>query len=169
LLLGALLALSILGFGLHNVAVSADDDAKVKADVDKLCAAVNAGKSVDGKAFAKSHDDLEAVMKAAFKPSKKINYEQMIAKLSKKKSYSDAEKEALTKIAKYSRAMAEVVPYYDGKTKGDAGKKAKWTKSNTDMKESATELLSALKSGDGISKAATKLNGSCTDCHGDFR
>ena len=53
------------------------------------------------------------------------------------------------------------------------GKKdpAKWKAMTKDMYESSQELIKALKAKDtnAIKTAANKLNGTCTDCHGDFR
>ena len=101
----ALLALSILA-----VSVQARPDANVKQAVDKLVADVAAGKKVSDKdieAFVKKYDDLEDVMKAAFKPEKKSpSLEAVLNKLAKKKTHTAAEKTQLQKIAELSQALA---------------------------------------------------------------
>jgi len=76
----------------------------------------------------------------------------------------------LLKLARVNLAMAEVVkPYFNKPMKGK-GKKD-WEKYADDQKAGAEDLIKAIKAHDqaAVKKAAEKLIGSCTDCHGPFR
>ncbi len=171
----AVFALGILAWTLWNSPVGAQNNKPAALEVVKIADNLAAGKKfseADAKAFAKKYDDLEDVM-GAFKAPKRgqPTLETILNKLSAKSSFTATEKDELAKIAKISRAIALLVPHYDEKTKGNAGKKKMWDRYTADMAGGTQDLLKALKSGDGkaINKAATRLNGSCTDCHGEFR
>jgi hypothetical protein len=171
LLFFALLGLGVLGFTLR-----AEEAANAKAAAEKLAADLAAGKKIseaDAKAFAKKYDDLEDVMEVFKAPKRgQPTLESTLGKLAAKKSgYSDADKKTMIKIANLARALALVTPHYDSKTKGSRDKKREWDKYTKEMGEGAKELLEAIKAGKPapIADKATKLSGSCTDCHGAFR
>ena len=77
----------------------------------------------------------------------------------------------LEEIAKISKAISEVTYHYTPKGKKPGKDPKDWTKYTDEMKKGADELARAVKSGNAraIKTAATNLNASCTDCHGDFR
>jgi cytochrome c556 len=64
--------------------------------------------------------------------------------------------------------MTEVAELYAPKKPADA---AKWKRYNEAMRKGADDLSKAAQKGDaeGVKRAVTDINGSCTDCHGDFR
>ncbi len=168
-------ALGILAWTLWSPSAGAQNDKEAAKAVVKIADDLAAGKKfseTDAKAFAKKYDDLEDVM-GAFKAPKRgqPTLETILNKLSAKSSFTATEKDELAKIAKISRAMALLTPHYDEKTKGNAGKKKQWDRFTAEMSGGSQDLLKAVKSGDGkaINKAATRLNASCTDCHGEFR
>jgi hypothetical protein len=171
--MGAVVALVLLGSMLWVLPAGAQNGPAAKA-ITKMADDLAAGKTIsesDIKAFVKKYDDLEDVMHAYKQGKGRPTLEQELEKLSRKTTFTTAEKAQMTKIANLSRALALVVPHYDEKTKGNAAKKKEWDRYNKDMDEGSKALLTALKAGDdkAMAKASTNLYSSCTDCHGKFR
>jgi cytochrome c556 len=167
-----------------------DEDAKLikeaKEAVEQLVGSM--GKGSNGKkeaeAIQKKFAELKPVMVAAFKPRLKggmgvgpadpnDGVEIRIINWSKAKKPMTApelakQKETLERAAEITRSMAEVAELYAPKKAADA---AKWKRYNDAMRKGSEDLAKAAKSGDaeGVKRAVTDINGSCTDCHGDFR
>jgi cytochrome c556 len=191
---GLMLAGMALALGIWATAApigqGADDDDKetlkeakqAQADVLKLMATMDKGgnPSADAAAIKSKFSELKPSM-YIFKPrargglgigpmGKRDGIEFKIMDLSSKKPPTAAEvakeMEDYIKIAKVSKAMAEVTDQY--LPKKDAND---WKKFTQEMRKGADQLIAAAKKGDpaAIKKAATTLNASCTDCHGKFR
>jgi cytochrome c556 len=79
----------------------------------------------------------------------------------------------IAKLAKITAAVAEVSSLHKPEKKVADKKPEDWAKWSKDMRESALELANQAKATkpdpDAIKKTATKLNGTCTDCHDKFR
>lgn len=178
---GALLALGLWAI----TAYSADEDDEKKAAqqaILKLAESIR-GNQGDAKAQAaaikKKFDELEPLM-WVYKPRSKggigmkkdgAGYENELSRLSGPKARWTPQKAAelkpdLIKIAEISKAIAEVSDLYTPKKDT-----AKWKNYTKQMRKSADELIEATKGGNPmqLKKAITNLNGSCTECHSDFR
>jgi cytochrome c556 len=69
-------------------------------------------------------------------------------------------------------AISEFTDAHTPKKKGATGKGAKeWKEWTEDMRSAALELAEAAKKKNpaGVKAAVNKLNGSCNNCHGEFR
>jgi cytochrome c556 len=186
MLVGLLLALGIWAAAASTGQGADDDDDKAaakaaQADIVKLMDIMDKGgdpaKGAD--AIKKKFPELKPSM-YIFKPrdkgglgvgpvAKGDGIELKIMALSKKApSAADAARmvDDFIKIAKVSRAMAEVTERYPPKQGA-----RDWQKYTQEMRKGADELIAAAKKGDpaAIKKAATTLNASCTDCHSKFR
>ena len=77
----------------------------------------------------------------------------------------------LIRMAEVTRAVSHLTPYYAPKEKKAGKDPENWKKYGREMQQGSQELIKAVKSGDpmAVKTAATNLNASCTDCHGDFR
>jgi hypothetical protein len=79
----------------------------------------------------------------------------------------------IAKLAKITAAVAEVSALHKPEKKVADKKPEDWAKWSKDMRESALALADQVKAAkpdpDAIKKTATKLNGTCTDCHDKFR
>jgi hypothetical protein len=93
-----------------------------------------------------------------------------MGRLALKKDQVAKQKEPLIEMAERVQAVAEITQHYMPPKKAGATP-ANWKKYTQEMKKSAQDLAGALKGGDPmkIKAAATDLNASCTNCHGDFR
>jgi len=79
----------------------------------------------------------------------------------------------IAKLAKITAAVAEVSALHKPEKKVADKKPEDWAKWSKDMRDTALELANQAKAAkpdaDAIKKTATKLNGTCTDCHDKFR
>jgi hypothetical protein len=165
-----------------------EDDAKLikeaKTAVEDLVASM--GKGGPGKkeaaAIQKKFPELKPVMIGAFKPRERggmgagpaepndgvetriINWDK--AKKPMPPADLAKQKATIERVAEVARGMAEVAEAYTPKK--DA---SKWKKYNEAMRKGAEDLAKGAKENDpaAVKRAITDLNGSCTDCHGDFR
>jgi hypothetical protein len=168
-----------------------DEDKAIKEaqkDTLELAKAIEEGK--DTKAITarmkKKYDELNTIMQV-FKPTTKKgvgtgigdkgpgdSIEAKIISLGKRAPTAAdlaKQKAALIKMAYINLAIAEVTTQYPP-TKPKGGKGVKdWQQHTADMKKSAKELIDAIKSGDPkkVKEVANNLNGSCNNCHSDFR
>jgi hypothetical protein len=78
---------------------------------------------------------------------------------------------ALIKMAESSKAIAEVAEMNTPKMNMPGKPIAEWTKYNKLQKDSAQELIDAVKKNDPdkVLKATKDLYSSCTNCHSVFR
>jgi len=195
MLLGAALLLAG-GFGMLALADEPSAQSKAAADAIKKLAD-DAGKSkwediTKASADAAKKNELEDVMNLLKmrRPGAKVQgvgvgekpgkitpdgIEAKIISMSKKampKATLEKEQADLIRMAEITAGVAATaahqcpVPAKQGKK--DPAKWKEWTK---DMYESSQELIKALKdkNANAAKVAANKLNGTCTDCHGDFR
>jgi hypothetical protein len=102
--------------------------------------------------------------------------EAKIIGLAKKKlTTTELTKQAddIAKLAKITAAVAEVSELHKPEKKVGDKKPEDWAKWSKEMRDSAIELANQAKApkpdADTIKKTATKLNGTCTDCHDKFR
>jgi hypothetical protein len=102
--------------------------------------------------------------------------EAKIIGLAKKKLTANEMKTQLddiAKLAKITAAIAEIAELQKPEKKVGDKKPEDWAKWSKDMRDSALELAGQTKApkpdADAIKKTATKLNGTCTDCHDKFR
>jgi len=171
---------------------AADDDDEVKMtksagkDIADLAKQIEAGKDVKALAakIDKKYEDLKPLMDAAFKPRDKYGIgvgpkgkgdgiEVKIQNMSKRALAAATlakQKEALLKMGYINLAIAEVTMLRSVKPKGGKGPK-EWKSHTEEMKQGALELIKAVKSGNpaAVKTASLKLEGSCTNCHSDFR
>jgi cytochrome c556 len=171
---------------------AADDDDEVKMtkaaakDLADLAKQIEAGK--DAKDLAtkldKKYEDLKPLMDAAFKPrykhgigvgpsGKGDGIEAKIQSMSKRAIAAatlEKQKEALVQMGYINLAIAEVTMLRKVKAKGGKGPK-EWKEHTAEMQKASKELIDAVKSGNSakVKAAAFKLEGSCTNCHSDFR
>jgi cytochrome c556 len=79
----------------------------------------------------------------------------------------------IAKLAKITAAVAEVSELHKPEKKVGDKRPEDWAKWSKEMRDSALELANQTKAikpdPDAIKKTATKLNGTCTDCHDKFR
>jgi hypothetical protein len=105
-------------------------------------------------------------------PPEQDGIEAKIIGLAKKKLTEDEAKKQgndIKKAAAVTLAIAELTPdYCPVKKKEDKKDPKEWAQWAKDMKDGAAELVKVANSGnpDMIKAAATKLNNSCTECHG---
>ena len=183
-----MLALAV-GFGFW-VAMSgaADDDAKTT--VPKIAAALEKNDAADAKkqaaALAKSAEIEDVMHVFSLRRSKGLGVgtkpdaikpdgiEAKIMDLAKKplpQEQLNTQADALLQMAYVSAAIGEVA--HAKPPEKDEGKKKKsdWLKWSTDMRDSALQFAVAVKDKKpaSVQKAATKLYGSCTQCHGVFK
>src|SRR6185437_16566253 len=103
----------LLGLCILGATVQAQAPTDAEAAVAKLKSDVAAGKKISGddaKAFARKWDDLEDVMKGAFKPKRGAPL-RPLNKLAKQTTFTAADKAQLTRWADRARAMAVVTPH----------------------------------------------------------
>jgi hypothetical protein len=169
----------------RSPAVDDEEDARVIREarnaVDDLIAEMNTGGTGKEKARAihEKFPELKPLMVGAFKPrgggigGPAEAVETWIIKWSKAKQLMapaelDRQKEALQRAAAVARGMAEVAELYPPKKAADA---AKWKRYNDALRKGAEDLARAARAREpaGVQKAVADLNGSCLDCHGDFR
>jgi cytochrome c556 len=77
----------------------------------------------------------------------------------------------LIRMAQAAQAMVEIAEINTPKKDDGKKKVADWKKFNKDQKDGAQELIEAVNANNpkAVQAAATKLYGSCTSCHGQFR
>jgi cytochrome c556 len=173
-----------------------DDDADIKEAakateaLQKLIDAV-AGKQMDVPGLAKvlnDKTDLKHVMWAAFKPRSKgglgvgakagtvkpdgIEYKlNDMTKGPLPAARLEKESADLIRMAQTAQAIAEIAEM--NTPKKDEGKKkvVDWKKFTKEQKDGAQEVIDAVNANNpkAVQAAATKLYGSCTSCHGQFR
>jgi hypothetical protein len=181
--LGAALALGVWIAGAAGSNSADDKGGKVgpyNADILKLVDGQGSAGDIAKKA------DLGDLMQA-FKPRAKgglgvgttadsikpDGIEQKLIDLGKRKAMSKADVAkqgaAIAKAADVTKAIGDVTILYGEKE----GKKnpAKWKQYSEAMRKAADELAKAARKGDAaaIKTAATNVNASCADCHGEFR
>jgi hypothetical protein len=193
----AALALSVCLLAVPVTRSADDDDAadikeaqKVSDKLRKLVDAVAEGKAKDIPDLKKAVNDtaeLKHIMWAAYKPQAKGGFganpkpggsgegiERRLDRLGTKgitQGQLDKESEDLIRIAQVAQALAEIAEMHTPQQNAPNKPIAKWVKFNQAQKQSAQELIDAVKANKpkDVQAAATKLYGSCTDCHGVFR
>ena len=164
-----------------------DEDEKLikeaQKDVLDLAKQIADGKDVQAAAdkISKKYEDLNTIM-YAFKPKAKKGIgvgakgdgiEQKIQSMGKRAIPAGTlqkQKAELIKMAYINIAIANLTMNRPVKPKGGKGTK-EWKEHTSEMKKASMELIEAVKSGDPakVKSAAFKLEGSCTNCHSDFR
>ncbi len=180
-----IVALGLLAAGTPSMADDDEDKAikAAQADILDLAKQIEEGKDVKAAAatISKKYEDLNTIM-YAFKPKAKkgIGFgpkgegiEQKIQSMGKRAIASamlEKQKAELIKMGYINAAIAELTLQRMIKPKGGKGQK-EWTEHTTEMKKASLELIEAIKGGDSakVKTASLKLEGSCTNCHGDFR
>ena len=174
-----------------------DDDAadikeaqKVSDRLRKLVDAVADGRAKDVSDLKKpvsDTTDLKHIMWAAYKPRAKGGFganpkaggsgegiERRLDRLGAKgitAGQLDRESADLIRIAQVAQAMAEIAETHTPQQDMPNKPIAKWVKFNAQQKQSAQDLIDAVKANKpkDVQAAAAKLYGSCTGCHGVFR
>ena len=175
----ALLAASLVVLTVEQ-GVSAADKEELKKAMDAVTSVIKEdGKNAEAVAKATSID----AMMHLFKPKSKggigvgpkgDGIEIKIMNLAKKAlpvEQLKKEAEDIVTMAKQTKAMADINAFYGPKEKR-AGKDPKeWKKYNDEMRQSAKDLIEAVKSGkaDEVKKVANTANSSCVNCHTVFR
>jgi len=148
--------------------------------------------SKEGQAVAKKHDDLAEIMDV-FKPRSKTakvsgigigdtpgtiipdGIEQKIIRMAGRVGVTEgdmAKAPALKRMAEIAAAVAAVTVHKPNeKAQKNAASTQKWKDWSKEMHDSAQDLSKAIEAKDRTrAKAAvTKLHGTCTSCHGEFR
>ena len=188
-LLAAGVAAVVCGFGFLAATGSAADD-KDRAAIRKVADAFEKGDPAAAKSQAKAIADkaeLEDVMHLLAlrkmggegigpKPDvvKPDGIEAKIQGLGKRVMAAELKSNgpALERAAYITAAIAEIAQYKcPVKQKTGMKDPKQWTAWTEEMRDSALDLAKAVKAGDGmaVKKAATKLDGTCRNCHGVFR
>lgn len=157
----------------------------VQKDFLALVKLAETGKSVPPKdiaAFTKTHDDLGDIMGAIYKPGSKKGLgfgktgqgiEKTLTDWDKVKgTFPLAKYKAdLLKIAALSAVMADVTRSLPPSKAKKPEHAKKWDNYLKDFKTSSQDLAAAAKANNAAKakQALSKLVGSCTDCHSDFK
>jgi hypothetical protein len=184
---GAALA---LGFCLLSAGGTSADDKDVRDPTDKIAEAIAKGDTATAKKLAAGlakSTELDNVMRQMALRTKKgrgvgakanevmpDGIEAKIIALSKKplpQKQLDTESKAITDAAYIAAAIGEVAHSKPPEKDEGMKKKKDWMGWSEEMSKSAVQLADAAKAKkpNDVKAAATKLNNSCSNCHGVFR